>query len=133
MLPSPQTAPPRYLRLSHWFSFFPTSLKSCFCYPTQSILIFSAARPKAPSSSLDLLSVHVCQRFPSTLPTVLKGLPHCPLLLRGHLHIYQLAENVLRTHFPADHLHYCDEQQWAYNHEIFSLIITTMIYHELIN
>ena len=65
--------------------------------------LFSGARPKAPPSSLDLLSVHVCQRFPSNLPTALEGLPHCPLLLPGHL---QLVENVPCTCFPADHLHY---------------------------
>ena len=82
MPPSPQTTPPRYTKLSCWFSFFPSSLIS---------RSFSAARPKAPPSSLELLSVHVYQRFPSTLvvvtlPTVLEGLPHCPQLLPSHLH-----------------------------------------------
>ena len=64
--PSPQTAPPRYTKLSRCFTFFPTSI--CF-----------AARLKAPY----LLSVHFCQIFLSTPPTVLEGLPQCPLLPPG--------------------------------------------------
>ena len=40
-------------------------------HPVLYLDIISVIRPKAHTSSLDLLSVHVCQRFPSTLPTVL--------------------------------------------------------------
>ena len=57
--------------------------------------LFSAAQPKAPPSSLDLLSVHVCQRFPSNLPTALEGLPHCSLLLPGRRRIATCGERPL--------------------------------------
>ena len=43
VLPSPQTALPKYTKLSHWCSFFPSSLmsRSFFCCPTQSTSVFS--------------------------------------------------------------------------------------------
>ena len=38
--PSPQTCPPRYTKLSRWFSFFPSSLMS------RSFLLFNAKHPR---------------------------------------------------------------------------------------
>ena len=54
--------------------------------------IIFAARPKEPPSSLDFLSVHLCEIFPSNLPTALEGLPHCPPLLPGHRRIATCGE-----------------------------------------
>ena len=59
-------------------------VRSVSSHPVLYLDLLSAARTKATASSLDLLLVHVCQRFPSTLPT-LQSLSHCSLLLPGHL------------------------------------------------
>ena len=79
--PSPQTTPPRYTKMFRCFSLLPFNLDIC-----------SAAHFKAPLSSPDLVSVHVYTILPTTLSTVLGGLPHCPLILPTHLRIATCGE-----------------------------------------
>ena len=38
--------------------------------------------------------VHALQKFPSTLPSVLEGLPHCPLPLQDHLRTTTYGESI---------------------------------------